>query len=153
MGEGGPRQVPIREGLFSWPSAEPHLLASRCDACGTVSWPSTSTCANPHCRGGAIATIELSRRGRLDSYTIMRYQPPPPWRGPQSLVPLGQGFVTLPEGIAVAAVFTTADPAELTPGREMELVVERLYDDEEGNEVMSYRFRPVGPIAEHEGRP
>jgi hypothetical protein len=59
------------------------------------------------------------------------------------MVPMGQGFVILPEGIAVAAVFTTADPAELTPGREMELVVDKLYDDEEGNEVMGYRFRPV----------
>jgi len=137
------KQVPIREGLFTWPSPEPRLLASRCTACGAVSWPSTGTCPNPHCRDGRIEQIELSRRGRLDSYTIMRYQPPPPWRGPQSMVPMGQGFVTLPEGIAVAAVFTTADPAELTPGREMELVVDKLYDDEEGNEVMGYRFRPV----------
>lgn len=137
------KQVPIREGLFTWPSPEPRLLASRCTACGALSWPSTGTCANPHCRGGRIEQIELSRRGRLDSHTIMRYQPPPPWRGPQSMVPMGQGFVILPEGIAVAAVFTTADPAELTPGREMELVVDKLYDDEEGNEVMGYRFRPV----------
>lgn len=138
-----PTQIPIREGLFTWPSPEPHLIGSRCAACGTVSWPATATCANPHCPGGTVESIELSRRGRLDAYTIMRYQPPLPWRGPESLVPLGQGFVKLPEGIAVAAVFTTADPTELIPGREMELVVERLYQDEAGNEVMSYRFRPV----------
>lgn len=137
------KQVPIREGLFTWPSPEPRLLASRCTACGTVSWPSTATCANPNCRGEHIEQVELSRRGRLDAYTIMRYQPPLPWRGPQSMIPMGQGFVILPEGIAVAAVFTTADPAELIPGREMELVVDKLYDDEDGNEVMGYRFRPV----------
>lgn len=136
-------QIPIREGLFTWPAHEPRLIASRCAQCGTVAFPSVSSCANPDCDGATVEETTLSRRGRLDAFTIMRYQPPPPWAGPESLLPMGQGFVELPEGISVAAVLTTADPEELVVGREMELVVGPLFEDEDGNEVVGYRFRPV----------
>ncbi len=59
------------------------------------------------------------------------------------MVPFGQGFISLPEGVAVAAALTSADPDELVIGREMELVIDKLYDDDDGNNVMSYSFKPV----------
>lgn len=138
------KQVPIEEGLFTWPSDDPQLLASRCTACGSVAFPKVASCLDPDCHTDAeVEEIALSKRGKLDRWTIMRYQPPPPWKGPESMVPFGQGFVSLPEGVAVAAVLTSADPEDLVIGRDMELVIEKLYNDDDGNEVMSYRFRPV----------
>ena len=39
---------------------------------------------------------------------------------------------------------TEADPEALTAGMEMELVVVPFRTDDEGNEVMTFAFRPVG---------
>jgi len=88
--------------------------------------------------------ILLSRRGRLHVYTIQRHRPPsPPYRGPEEFLPMGVGRIDLPEGVRVTAVLTENDPARLRIGMEMELVVEKFFEDEEGNEVMSFKFRPV----------
>ena len=32
-------QVPVAEGVFSWPADEPQLIGSRCSACGMVTFP------------------------------------------------------------------------------------------------------------------
>ncbi len=32
-------QVPVAQGVFTWPSDEPRLIGSRCDACGTYDFP------------------------------------------------------------------------------------------------------------------
>ena len=38
-------RIPIAEGLYTWPSDEPQLIASRCKACGEVAFPAQSGCA------------------------------------------------------------------------------------------------------------
>ncbi len=63
-------------------------------------------------------------------------------------MPFGVGYVELPEGIRVEARLTENDPDELRIGMEMELVVEKFIDDEDGNELMTFAFRPV---AQQEG--
>ena len=137
-------QVPIGDGLFTWPSESPRLLASRCRQCGSVSFPAIATCRDPECPSrDDVEVIELSPRGTLDAFTIMRYQPPLPWKGPESMVPFGQGFVRLPEGVSIVSVLLAPDVADLRVGEEMELVVQPLYTDEAGNEVMNYAFRLV----------
>jgi uncharacterized OB-fold protein len=90
-----------------------------------------------------VEEIALGRKGRLDSFTVMYYQPPAPWKGPESMLPFGQGFVKMPSGIRVISVLDSADPKELKIGRDMELVVNKLFEDEEGNDVMGYKFKPV----------
>ena len=40
---------PMVEGLFTWPSDEPRLIASRCKKCGTVAFPKFPICNNPDC--------------------------------------------------------------------------------------------------------
>ena len=137
------KQVPIGESILSWPSKDPRLLGSRCKACGSVKFPQVTTCNNPNCNGREVEVIELSKRGKLHSFTIMYYQPPLPWRGPESMLPYGMGWVELPEKVAVLSVLTTADLKELRKGRDMELVIEKLYEDEDGNDVMSYKFKPI----------
>ena len=68
-------------------------------------------------------------------------QPGPYYRGP---VPYGIGFVELPEGVRVQTLFTGGNPEVFKVGDEVELVIEKLYDDDEGNELITYKFRPVG---------
>jgi uncharacterized OB-fold protein len=57
-------------------------------------------------------------------------------------VPFGFGVVELPEGVRVVTRLTEADPAELTFGMPVHLVVDELHADDDGNTVVSYAFAP-----------
>ena len=35
----GSRQIPVAEGLFTWPADEPRLIAARCAGCGLIGFP------------------------------------------------------------------------------------------------------------------
>jgi uncharacterized OB-fold protein len=58
-------------------------------------------------------------------------------------VPFGVGYVELPGQVRVETRLTECDPGVLTPGMEMELVVVPFRTDEDGNEVVTFAFRPV----------
>jgi uncharacterized OB-fold protein len=115
-----------------------------------VSFPSQASC--PACTGRSVEEIRLSRRGKLWTWTIQRFPPTvPPYAGPadrESFVPFGVGYVELPEGIRVEARLTEHDPEKLAIGMDMELVLERFGSDAQGNDVVTFAFRPL----EQEGR-
>ena len=69
-------------------------------------------------------------------------RPPEYYQGP---VPYAEGFVELPEGVRVETLFTGCDFNDLEVGMDVEMVIEGLHEDEEGNEVVAYKFRPVTP--------
>jgi uncharacterized OB-fold protein len=86
--------------------------------------------------------MPLSKKGKLWTYTVIRHKPPGDYKGPDPFVPFGLGLVELPEGIRVMAPLQ-ADPEKIKVGMELELEVYPLYTDENKNEVMAFRFRPV----------
>jgi uncharacterized OB-fold protein len=136
-------QIPIQDGLFTWPAERPELLGSRCRACGEVAFPAQASCAA--CTGDRTEEIRLSRSGTLWTWTIQRFPPPsPPFVGDREhFVPFGVGYVELPEGVRVEARLTENDPAALRIGMPMELVVEPFDVDADGNERMVFAFRPA----------
>ena len=136
-------RVPVAEGLFTWPSEEPQLIASRCTACGIVTFPAQGSC--PRCASTDMEERLLPRRGRLWAWTTQEFPPPsPPYAGPAdaSFEPFGLGYVDLDE-VKVETRLTEADAARLAHGMEMELVVVPFRADDDGNEVVSFAFRPV----------
>jgi uncharacterized OB-fold protein len=52
-------------------------------------------------------------------------------------------MIELAEGLRVTAVLDEGDPDKLCVGMPMELVITRLFEDEQGNEVLGYKFRPI----------
>ncbi len=136
--------TPAIEGWFTTGDA-PVLIGSQCTTCGTVFFPRTAGfCRNPACDGAEFADTELSRRGRVWSYTDAQYQPPAPYiPATDPYVPFALAAVELPEGIVVlgqvADGFTVED---IKVGDEVELVVETLYADETGDRTI-WRWRPV----------
>jgi uncharacterized OB-fold protein len=138
------RPVPIEEGLFS-SLEDPQLIASRCKGCGEVTFPRQQVC--PACTSRALEEIRLSRRGTLWAWTIQRFPPTvPPYAGDvdrETFVPFGVGYVELPEGIRIESRLTENDPEKLVIGMEMELVLERFAADEQGNDRMTFAFKPV----------
>jgi hypothetical protein len=140
------RRAPAIEGWFTIDD-DPVLLGNRCTACGTVFFPKASFfCRNPDCDGTEFETAELSRRGRIWSFTDAQYQPPPPY------IPRGEEY----EPFALAAVELEAEQmvvlgqvasgfgvGDLSVGQQVELVVEDLYSDADHDYVV-YKWRPVG---------
>lgn len=135
--------VPIAEGLFRLDPAGPRLLASRCAACGEVAFPKQGSC--PACTGDQVSEIELSTRGTLWTWTIQRFPPPtPPYVAPPGgFQPYGVGYVELPEGVRVEARLTESDPARLTIGMAMDLVLETVAVTNEGRDTVTFAFQPA----------
>jgi uncharacterized OB-fold protein len=139
---------PAVDGWFT-AGAEPALIGSRCTTCGATFFPRLPSgahgfCRNPACAGEEFEDAELSRRGRVWSYTDAQYQPPPPYvSATDPYEPFAIAAVELPEGLVVlgqvAAGFGVGD---LEVGREVELVVETLYTDDTGERTI-WRWKPV----------
>lgn len=131
----------MRPGLFDWPASEPHLIGSRCRECGEVRFPADRFC--PQCCAETTEEVRLSRRGTLYSFTIQRFRPPPPYRGPDPFVPYGVGMIELPEGLRVASVLDVGNLELLRVGMPMELVIAKFFEDEHGDDVLAYKFKPA----------
>ena len=138
-------QVPIAEGLFTWPAKAPQLIGSRCTGCSEVAFPKQSGC--PNCTSDSTEEVLLARRGTLWTWTIQHFPPPHPYLGDpddsDDFAPFGVGYIELPEGIRVESRLTLCDPEKLTIGMEMELVVEKFAQAEDGGEIMTFAFQPV----------
>jgi uncharacterized OB-fold protein len=139
------RKVPAVEGWFETEGPTPHLLGGRCEKCGTISFPrETFFCKNPSCDSAAFATIPLSRRGRIWSYTNACYQPPPPYVPATPYVPFAIAAVELErEGLVVMgqlASGVTVDDVKV--GQEVELTVETLFANDE-HEYLVWKWKPV----------
>ena len=102
-------------------------------------------CPRPDCAGDESASVELSRRGRVWSYTDAQYQPPPPYvPATDPYRPFALAAVELPEGLVVLGQLAEGYGVDdVVVGSEVELVVETLYADAEGDRTI-WRWRPVG---------
>jgi uncharacterized protein len=151
----GTSATPAIDGWFTT-GDDPALLGTRCRSCGTVFFPrETAFCRNPACSGTELDEVELSRRGRVWSYTDARYQPPPPYI-PQTdpYEPFALAAVELErEGLVVLGqVAQGYGVADLAVGAPVELVIEPLYeDDDEGGTTVTWRWKPVAADATGEG--
>ena len=131
--------VPFRKGLFTIPVPEGSggcLLGSRCRECAATFFPPRQICLRCM-KEGILAPLHLSRRGALYTYTVIRQAPP---RYP---VPYAVGYVDLPEGVRVFAQLEGWQARELRVGEEMEVFFEAIRKDEQGHDLIGYKFRPV----------
>jgi uncharacterized OB-fold protein len=138
--------APAIEGWFTLDPAAPRLLGSRCDVCGTTSFPpGRSFCPNPSCDGAELETVELSRTGRLWSWTVNHYAPPPPYVSPDPFEPYGVAAVELSEEriVVLGQLASGVDVEALEIGAEMELALGSL-PSEDGGSLAIWNWRPVG---------
>jgi len=140
------RKIPAITGWFTWPpTPEPHLIGTKCRSCGDYFFPSVIACHNPRCMSTDIEEVFLSRKGRLYTYSINYFQAPPPYIPPKPFVPYGTGVITLEkEQMKVQGqISRDTDLEALKIGMEMEVVLESLYEDNEGNDIVVWKFKPV----------
>jgi len=92
-----------------------------------------------------IAEVQLSRKGKLYTFAINYFKPPPPYVSPDPFVPFATAIVELAkEKMKVQGMVTSGcDLDKLKIGMEMETILETLYSDPQGNEVMVWKFKPA----------
>ena len=133
------------EGWFTF-GDDPALIGSTCTGCGTIHFPRRAGwCANPACRGNEFTDVELSRRGRIWSYTDAQYKPPPPFvSDAETFEPFAIAAVELEaEGIVVLGqVVAGVGVDQLQVGTEMELTVGTLFSDDD-HDYQIWRWQPT----------
>ena len=141
-------RMPAIDGWYTLDEHEPHLIGSRCAACGTYCFPpSSGGCPNPACAQVVLERVPLSRTGTLWSYTNACYQPPKPYVSPEPFQPFAIAAVTLAvERMIVLGQVATGVPVErLRVGMPMRLVLETLYE-EHGEERLIWKWSPAEDI-------
>jgi len=137
------KRIPFKEGLFIIPNEsekEPYLIASHCKACNSKFFPKRSICQNC-ARDDFMEVIPLNSKGKLYSHTTVEYDKSAP---PGFEIPYAVGFIDLPEGVRVLSLLRGWKPGQLKTGMEMGVIFEKIREDREGNEVIAFRFMPIG---------
>jgi hypothetical protein len=130
------KQVPIKGARLRLGDS-PALMGCRCPQCGEHFYPPRYVCLN--CYHEGLDEVALSTRGELWTFTIARAALPGTLMTPPYVI----AQVRLPEGVSVATVLTDVDPETVRVGMPLELVVEKALVDSEGNDVMTFKFRPA----------
>jgi uncharacterized OB-fold protein len=83
--------------------------------------------------------IKLGHRGTLETFAVMQVGPPdfPP--------PYIIGYIRTKEGALVFTPITGCEAADdaLQIGEEMELVIEKIKEDGEGNSLLGWKYKPA----------
>jgi len=116
-----------------------HLLGSRCNSCGKVFFPQQALCTECF-QEGTLKEHPLSTRGKLYSFTIVERESLAP-KGFQ--VPYAYGYVNLPEGVRVLSKIVGWKPETLRIDAQVELVLEEIRENPEGQKIMGFRFQII----------
>ncbi len=137
------KSIPVHKDMWTSPSetGQPvQLIADQCNNCSEIFFPRKENGICTYCQSEDLSKILLSPKGKIYNHTVIMQKPPEYYHG---RVPYAIGFVELPEGIRIRTHFTGCDFKDLAIGMEVELVIEKLGEDETGNDIISYMFKPA----------
>lgn len=117
------------------PDGSGNLLGSRCRACGAHFFPVRKACSG--CLSDDLETIGLSTEGTLYTYSVVRQSTP------AFEVPYALGYVDFPEGVRIMGQISGCELDEIRIGMAMVLSLEPFGEDDDGNPLTGYRFRPA----------
>ena len=132
--------IPFKQGVMHIASSatdDNYLIGSKCQSCGAMAFPKRVICHK--CLSDNVVEIPLSKRGKLASFVVA-------WAAPEGFQPpMMLGYIDLPEGVRVLSMVTGCEPSKdaLKPGQEMELVFEELRTDQNRNNIVAFKFKPV----------
>lgn len=114
------------------------LIGTRCLKCGAVFYPPRRIC--PKCRNRKLEEIELPRKGKLITFTVVRSPP----AGYERYAPYVLGVIELENGVKVIAQLTDVDINEVHTGMEVEAVFRKYRENSESG-IIEYgiKFRPI----------
>ena len=126
--------TPYENVYYRFRGGKPYLIGSQCQNCGYVAFPQRVVC--PACvMKDSMKEIELSPSGKIDTFSVLHVA------APGFAVPYVVGYVSLPEGPRIFSMIRYAGES-MEIGDEVELFVGKIREDELGNEVIGYQFKP-----------
>jgi uncharacterized OB-fold protein len=134
-----PQRIPVlsKRLKLSEDGNEGVLLGMKCRSCGEQFFGAPRFCLK--CASGDLQPVELSKKGTLYSYTTV-WAPSPGWEG---AVPYIIGQVELPEGPRINAEIVDCSKDIIKIGMTMELALRVGGKDENGNEIVVYKWKPT----------
>ena len=123
------------------PQEKPYLVGSRCKVCDARYVGVRNMCS----RCSAVDQMEeirLSDQGEVYIWTIVHQS------APGIPVPYVAAIVDLPEGVSVRANIEGIEPKpeNVKFGMEVQMYVEKVREDLEGNDIIAYKFKPVEAV-------
>lgn len=137
-------QVPAIEGWHTM-DPKPRLIGSQCTVCDTYFFPKQDDyCRNPNCDSTDFREVELSRTGKVWSYTNACYKPPEPFVAPDPFEPYAIAAVQLEreQMVVLGQVAAGLTVDDLKVGMDMELVLEPLHETDEHIKV-TWKWQPL----------
>ena len=92
---------------------EGKLMAAKCNKCETVLLPPRPVCTK--CRSTDFRWVELEKKGKLLSYTVIHVSPVQF----QSIAPYAVGIVELKDGPRLPGMIRGVDPKEIRVGMDL----------------------------------
>ena len=132
--------IPLREGMFRMPDrldGPAALLGVRCRNCGEPFFPRRVYCAA--CTSGDMEDVAFSDTGVVETFTIVRQQPPNSVMTP----PYAIVRIRLDDGPSIQTVMATDDIGSARIGARVRLAVRRLKENEAGDTIVSFMARPA----------
>ena len=139
----GTERIHAVDGLLEETRDGPRLLGSRCGGCGAAYFPRDSVCHNPTCDAPAMQDVRFGPTGKVWSFAVQNYAPPPPVLTREPYEPYAVGVVDLDDGLRVMSRIDVDDPMKVEVGAEVELVTGALCADDDGNDIVTWMFRPI----------
>jgi uncharacterized OB-fold protein len=130
--------IPLQEGLFAQGSdGKYHLVASRCNCCKLIFFPKRKYCGK--CGSPDVEVINLSDRGKVFTFTQVDR------KSMYTIIepPYMQAEVEMPEGVHVFTILDKCDPKTVNFGMDVEVYVDKVKQDEQGNDIIAYKFKPA----------
>jgi uncharacterized OB-fold protein len=113
------------------------LEAGKCTKCGAVHLPARLIC--PECGNEEFDRINLSGRGEIETFTIIRTAP----SGFTDFAPYAVVVVALDEGVSILGQITDCDPDALKAGDRVASKFRRMNEEGKTGMIMySYKFVP-----------
>ncbi len=114
-----------------------NLLGSRCRSCGAHFFPVREACSG--CLSGDLETVKFATEGTLYTYSVVRQSTP------DFEVPYVLGYVDFPENVRIMGQIGGCEIDDIKIGMPMVLALEPFGEDDDGNPLTGYRFKPMEP--------
>ncbi len=121
---------------------KPHLVGSKCGSCGAIFLDVKRAACSKCGASGNLQPTQLSDKGKVWVFSVIHQS------FPGIKTPYVTAVVDLPEGVSVKSNLIDVDPEDLEKnpqkafGMPVELVVNQVATDRQGNPVMAFQFRP-----------
>ena len=134
--------VPFNKGMLTEPLSsleEVRLKGIKCNNCGSMSLGNRKYCIN--CTSPNVENHVFSKYGEVYMHTVIRHPPPPPYPK-DKFKPFPTAWVKLEDGLFILSELTDIGLEEAKAGMKVEMFAEKGWEDENGNDVIMYKFRP-----------